>query len=252
MRTRDRHIIQSPQRGGKPCEPWSKEETEPCNTQSCQKEACIDGQWDDWQGWEPCSKTCEGGVAWCSRVILAEVKQCGKPVSGASRVHASCNDGVRCEPDVDCAFSSWSAWGDCSKSCDGIMRRSRGIAVQPRGRGLACTGDLRQTAPCLPTEGAPRPEGCLLEMPTDCTLGQWEAWTACSSCGGGQRSRSREVLMEARNGGRCPGTMLSETVDILPHTCPDCRAGSSTPPWPFGRTGDEAENLRYPHGTRRQ
>jgi len=223
MRTRDRHIIQAPQRGGKPCKVWNKEETEPCNTQKCADQKCIDGQWDDWEDWEPCSKSCDGGLTWRSRKILAEANECGKPVTGASRVYASCNSGVPCEPDVDCALSDWGVWSDCSKTCNGLMKRSRRIAVSGRGKGAACSGDLKQTAPCNPDVGEVVPTGCSANLDSaDCVLSDWQAWSTCSvSCAGGQRSRSRDVVSEARGGGACPLAALSETQACGAGACPD-------------------------------
>jgi len=222
MRTRDRHIIQSPQVGGAPCKVWNKEETEPCNTQKCSEQKCIDGQWDEWQDWEPCSKSCDGGVTWRVRHVLSEANECGKPVTGDSRVYASCNAGVPCEPDVDCAFSDWSVWSDCSKTCDGVMSRSRRIAVHGRGKGAHCLGDLKQTAPCGPGEGEEKPAACVTDAPTDCAVSDWGAWDSCTtSCGGGQMSRSRAILQEPKNGGRCPTSTLAETIACNSQACPD-------------------------------
>lgn len=230
-RTRDRHIIQVPQPGGKPCQAWNKEEAEPCNTQQCSDERCVDGQWEDWQDWEPCSRSCEGGITWRSRKVLSEANFCGKPAAGPSRITASCNAGVACEPDVDCAFSDWGPWGDCSRSCGGLARRSRGIAVPSRGQGASCEGELQQTAPCGHTPGQLTP-WCLTDAPADCALGDWGPWQACSaSCGGGQQHRARSVAAEARGGGRCPPAALSEVRPCGRRPCPgecapaDCRWG---------------------------
>jgi len=222
MRTRDRHIIQAPQRGGKACTAWNKEETVPCNTQPCAAKKCLDGEWDEWEDWEPCSTSCDGGLTWRTRKILAEANECGKPATGDSRVYASCNSGVPCEADVDCALSDWGMWSDCSKTCDGIMKRSRRIVTTASGKGAACVGDLKQTAPCGPASGEERPAVCMGEVPTDCQLSTWQAWGSCSvSCGGGQHSRTRDILSEAKGGGRCPLQSLSETKACGDEACPD-------------------------------
>jgi len=222
IRSRDRHIIQAPQKGGKPCMAWSKEETEPCNTQPCAAKKCIDGQWDSWQDWEPCSSTCKGGLTWRSRRVLMEANECGTPATGESRVYSSCHADVACEPDVDCQLSDWAQWSDCSKTCNGLKRRSRHIAVVGRGRGVACAGDLKQTAPCAPSSGDEMPVGCGGEAQADCQLSTWLSWTSCSvSCGGGQQSRSRDVAAEARGGGHCPLAPLSETRACSQQACPD-------------------------------
>merc|ERR1712046_383238 len=105
------------------------EEIQPCNTQSCERAACIDGQWRDWEEWEPCSATCKGGLTWRTRAVLAEANICGNPVLGDSRQEASCNSDVPCVADRDCVFSDWNAWSGCSKDCDGIMHRVRTVAI---------------------------------------------------------------------------------------------------------------------------
>uniref|UniRef100_A0A7S1LSJ6 Spondin-like TSP1 domain-containing protein n=1 Tax=Alexandrium catenella TaxID=2925 RepID=A0A7S1LSJ6_ALECA len=222
MRTRDRHIIQAPQKGGKSCTAWNKEETEPCNTQACQAKACIDGQWDEWEEWEPCDKTCDGGLTWRARKILAEANECGKPAVGDSRIYASCNAGVPCVKDVDCELSDWGLWSDCSKTCDGIMRRSRRIVATASGKGTACVGDLKQTAPCSPAMGEAAPTACMGAARMDCQLSEWQAWESCSvSCGGGQQSRSRELAKEAEGGGHCPQQALMQTQSCGNEACPD-------------------------------
>ena len=84
QRTRDRHILRSPGVGGKPCEPFAKEEIQACNTQKCEGDKCVDGKWDDWEDWEKCSQSCVGGLTWRSRRPLREANFCGTPVQGPS------------------------------------------------------------------------------------------------------------------------------------------------------------------------
>jgi len=211
QRTRDRHIVQAPGKGGKPCDPLRKEEIEACNTQRCNSHKCVDGAWDDWEDWQPCSSSCKGGTTWRSRKVLREASACGEPATGPSRVSASCNQGVPCEPVVHCVFTDWSDWGACSDACSGLRHRSRRIAAHGRGDGRFCEGDLKQTGPCNPTEGEAAPKKCLRPR-ADCKLGDWEEWGACSaSCGGGQQARSREVLQQPQGGGRGCNESLAST-----------------------------------------
>jgi len=102
------------------------------------------------------------------------------------------------------------------------MRRSRHIVTTASGKGAACVGDLKQTAPCSPAAGEDRPAACMGEVAIDCQLSTWEAWGTCSvSCGGGQRSRSREIMSEAKGGGHCPHQSLAETEACGEEACPD-------------------------------
>jgi len=221
QKTRHRRIEQLPERGGMPCDPLPKEEMQPCNTESCSSVKCIDGAWRDWEDWEPCSKTCTGGLTWRVRAIMREANQCGRPAVGPERVVAGCNGHIPCVDDVDCKFSSWSEWSDCSKDCDGVKRNSRKISQHRAGKGAPCQGALKQTAPCnSPTDEPPPPACALVKGPqTDCKLEQWEDWSSCSaSCDGGQKTRDR-VLTEPSNGGRPCNGGLSETIGCNIQSC---------------------------------
>ncbi|CAE7632321.1 HMCN1 [Symbiodinium microadriaticum] len=153
QKTRNRHIARAPQPGCTPCEPFDKQQIEPCNTQKCEEDECVDALWSPWQDWEPCSITCRGGITWRSRKIVRNANDCGRPVAGASQQHASCNEGVPCKPSVDCEFAEWLAWSACTQECDGVKRRSRQIAVQGAGDGAYCLGPTHQTYPCSTDKG---------------------------------------------------------------------------------------------------
>ena len=50
---------------------------------------------------------------------------------------------------MDCKWSDFSAWGECSQSCgSGTQVRERSILMLPRNGGRACRGDARQRRPC--------------------------------------------------------------------------------------------------------
>lgn len=202
QRTRTRHIDRQPGKGGKPCVPLSKEEVGICNTQKCHEEACIDGAWGEWAEWEKCSASCNGGVTWRTREVETEANHCGTPVTGPSRVYAACNSEISCIESVDCVFGDWGAWSGCTSSCDGVKRRSRAIAVHGRGKGEFCLGPLKETGPCNPSPGEPKPQACLGGPVINCQMGEWSEWGRCSaSCSGGSQARDREVLKHPANGG---------------------------------------------------
>lgn len=218
QKTRDRTIQQSPDKGGKPCKPEHKEEVIPCNTHKCSKAKCIDGAWGDWEAWEPCSKSCEGGLTWRSRKISQEANACGTPVQGDAREFASCNSDTPCRKDLDCSFSTWGTWSDCTKSCGGVKRRSRVVENPGAGKGKFCIGDLKQTSPCNPGIGEEIPAECKGPPPVDCLLGDWNSWSACSAtCGSGSHSRYREIVHERFAGGKaCEGPLaVQQTCNNL-------------------------------------
>ena len=52
----------------------------------------------------------------------------------------------------------------------------------------------------------------------NCTVSLWEAWNECSkSCGTGSRLRSRQIVVEAANGGKsCDATVESADCNTNP------------------------------------
>jgi len=220
QRTRTRSIVKPSERGGKPCVPLSKEEVGACNTQKCSDETCVNGQWGDWGDWEKCSSSCEGGLTWRSRQVDVEANHCGQPANGEARVYASCNDDVPCIESVDCSFGDWGVWSACSLACGGIRRRSREIAVHGRGEGRFCLGPLKQTAPCNPGPGQEAPQACKGAPPVDCQIAEWSEWGVCSAtCGGGSQVRSRELLVEPKNGGLQCADVLNEVRGCEQASC---------------------------------
>lgn len=230
QRTRDRRIHRIPLKGGKPCEPHSSEEVQPCSTQPCGKSLCIDGKWADWHDWETCSATCDGGTTWRVRSVEQEANVCGNPVQGLSQQMASCNSNIPCYTSVDCEFGDWQDWGACTQGCGGLKSRGRQIKTMGRGDGKFCMGDVKQTHPCNPGEGEAPPAGCeIAETPEPCILSAWEDWESCSvSCGGGQTRRSRSIKQPPSHGGASCDQALAEiggcgtgpcTSDCVPKDC---------------------------------
>lgn len=108
-----------------------------------------------------------------------------------------------CQDAVDCVFAEWSDWSACSCSCEGVQTAHRRIQKYGRGDGKWCKGALKLVRACNNYTDASIPN-CQMEgaNPTNCVLGAWSAWGACSAtCGGGQQSQKRTVVQEAKNGG---------------------------------------------------
>mmetsp|Transcript_100453 Transcript_100453/g.279728 ORF Transcript_100453/g.279728 Transcript_100453/m.279728 type:complete len:1521 (-) Transcript_100453:417-4979(-) len=230
QRSRDRQIAVAPKDGGKACDVQDKEEMEACNTEPCRDVKCVDGKWSDWTGWSPCSQTCGGGVTFRTRKVAQMATECGTPAAGKDREVEFCNADISCEPTIDCAFSDWGAWSDCSGSCSGVKRRSRRIATYGRGDGKFCVGGLKETSPCHPSPGGESPEGCVQMPPVDCLLGSWTEWSECSaSCGGGRTLRTREVVRDPAHGGKACDGPLIEVSECGRDSClrdsKDCQYG---------------------------
>ena len=109
----------------------------------------------------------------------------------------------------DCVVSNWSDWSSCSKTCGGGNKtRTRTVTTQPKNGGTVCPSltenETCNTQPCS----------------TDCVVSNWSDWSSCSkTCGGGERSRTRTVTTEPKDGGaECPE--LTENGKCNTEDCP--------------------------------
>lgn len=99
----------------------------------------------------------------------------------------------------DCIVSDWT-FGPCTQTCTpegggaGQREAFRTMLSAPDPLGLPCP-PLQLAAACG-TSPCPR----------DCEMGDWGPWSPCPvQCGGGTRSRLREMISKAKNGGtQCP------------------------------------------------
>jgi len=103
----------------------------------------------------------------------------------------------------DCEVTDWSA-AECSATCGGGTQiLTRTITVYPVN-GAACP-PLQATQSCNEDQ-----------CPVDCVLDDWSGWSGCSAeCGGGVRSKSREVKTTPEHGGDpCGETSKTESCNI--------------------------------------
>lgn len=93
---------------------------------------------------------------------------------------------------VDCQWSHWTTWRECSKTCGGgITDRYRNQSILAENGGVACEGSARDVKHCSR-------DPC----PTDCRLSEWSDWGYCSSeCGTGEATRFRSEMIPATLGG---------------------------------------------------
>lgn len=238
-RNRSRSVKAHPTSGGKACESLgSVSEVEACGNEPCETEECVDGQWDSWESWGDCSRSCGSGIQWRHRKVSREASPCGKSAEGLAAEVRGCESGS-CEGDQDCVLSAWTEWSGCSTSCDGVQSRTRKISTQGSGAGKYCVGDgkdaaaaLREVRSCnspddlLAQASAPGfadiIEACGFGEKVDCAVGSWSDWSECTrTCDGGQRSRNRTIATPAANGGSPCAGALDETGVCGEEPCQD-------------------------------
>lgn len=155
-----------------------------------------------------------------SRKVAKMANSCGKEPEGKDREEKFCNIDTLCEAPKDCLFAPWSAWSECSASCNGVKRRSRTIGENGQGAGAFCDGALKETWPCNPDEGEEPSSKCLPAPDIDCAFGDWEPWSGCSAtCGGGQHMRSRAIAKHAQHYGKACADALSEVHECARLSC---------------------------------
>eukprot|EP00434_Breviolum_minutum_P031701 symbB.v1.2.028035.t1/scaffold2927.1/size67078/2 len=218
IQRRNRIIVVSPQNGGRLCEPKDKYEVSACSTHSCNE--CVDGRWSSWGSWGKCSSECSPAYRVRHRNVAQHPNSCGKSATGVEDEYELCQGLPSCEADQDCALSGWKEWSDCSSKCFGVQERQRVVDHFARGNGKSCVDtSLKEVRACNPKLGESADE-CQTNLPKSCVIGSWEKWTECSvSCGGGHRSRVRQVLSPAANGGEACNTALEMLEPCAEQVC---------------------------------
>jgi len=205
--TRDRIIKVSPTLNGKLCDIADKSAIGPCNTHSCDDDACVDGRWSSWSDYGKCSALCGGGLHWRDRSIVVEANICGTPAKGVDRAVQPCNQHSCGSANIDCQLSDWDHWSDCSCTIDGVKRRVRRIATYGTGTGKWCEGGLKEVGACNTCK-----ELGSCTKPLNCTFSKWKNAPGddgqCSvTCGAGQLVLARNIERNATDGGSCHGDL---------------------------------------------
>ncbi|XP_067056579.1 coadhesin-like isoform X1 [Acropora muricata] len=175
--TQYRHgsITRQPACGGSPCPALKQYQS--CNSHNC----AVNGGWSSWGRWSRCSKTCGTGLYTRYRACTApRPSYGGKSCVGSSRQRQSCYN-RRCP--VHGGWSSWGAWGSCSRTCGtGNQNRHRSCtAPVPKYRGRSCSGVSRQSKSCYRRH-----------CPVNGGWSSWGSWSRCSkTCGTGLYTRYR-------------------------------------------------------------
>merc|ERR1719210_1673320 len=165
---------------------------------------CEVSEWVD----EECSKSCGGGKQDRTRTIIIH------PINGSQcpplRMERECNV-IACP--VDCEVSDWSAWGDCTASCNGgVMTRNREKTVEPENGGDPCP-EQTETRECN-----------TFACNADCVLADWSDWSLCSkACDTGTLERTKAIKVEKRGQGECSKWDDPSRLDFTECNTFDCQ-----------------------------
>eukprot|EP00441_Pelagodinium_beii_P023760 CAMPEP_0197667352 /NCGR_PEP_ID=MMETSP1338-20131121/66005_1 /TAXON_ID=43686 ORGANISM="Pelagodinium beii, Strain RCC1491" /NCGR_SAMPLE_ID=MMETSP1338 /ASSEMBLY_ACC=CAM_ASM_000754 /LENGTH=1174 /DNA_ID=CAMNT_0043246569 /DNA_START=290 /DNA_END=3814 /DNA_ORIENTATION=- len=173
---RFRDVLEAQKNNGTACTGDVQEEVD-CNIQSC----AIDCVYSEWTAWSACDKSCNGGVMSRSRYKMVEDQFGGKACDGDSQEKKQC-DHPPCP--LDCEFSPWGDWGECTSSCGKGIRYKTRKREEGRFGGAACVGGLIGSDDCV----APLTTGCpqfTTVSTTELTIGNitevLDAWLAGKS-----------------------------------------------------------------------
>lgn len=168
----------------------------------------VDGEWNGWSEWSPCSTTCGNGTRERTR-DCTEPLHGGKHCEGESKETELCSLG-HCP--VDCIWDDWAEWGPCSKSCDGGRQLRRRFRNREQYGGHPCDGREVDVRACNTHD-----------CPVNGTWLKWSDWTECTvTCGGGTSSRMRECDGPYFGGEDCVGES-NQTRSCNDFECPiDC------------------------------
>lgn len=204
--SRSRSQLVAAEHGGALCPHLG--ETKACNAADCPVD-CAMGTFGEWGS---CTLSCGSGSRTRHRSITTHPFYGGKACPHADETEG-CNT-FACP--VDCAVTSWPAWGACSASCGtGWREHDRSIVHGAAHGGEAC--------PPLTEKDTCNTHDC----PVDCVVSEWADWGACSAtCHTGVMIRTRDITVNSHAGGKAC-EHLSETKTCDRGACPvHCQVSS--------------------------
>mmetsp|Transcript_15937 Transcript_15937/g.46096 ORF Transcript_15937/g.46096 Transcript_15937/m.46096 type:complete len:685 (-) Transcript_15937:311-2365(-) len=192
--TRKREVLREARGSGLQCTEGDQEDG-PCNEQGCP----VDCVWHPWQTWLGCSATCGGGLQRRTREPEREAENAGTPCFPESAWEQRPCEAQPCP--IDCEWTPWSTWSDCSRECGGGRQlKTRQVQTPSRHGGSLCTGDAEEEREC---------NAQLCDL--DCKWGPWGSYSECNAtCGGGWHEAHRSPdVQQSGSGSPCVG----ESVD---------------------------------------
>jgi hypothetical protein len=186
------------------------EQVDMCAPLPCCPTDCVPTKWQDWSA---CTKTCGKGIQYRQRTRQTPAT-CFGDESQCSPLFDTQPCNTKCCP-VDGQATSWGDFTPCTKSCGGgTQTRKRQIQQEP-----SCEG---KPYPKLDDTKACNTECC----PKDAVYTPWSVWGSCGAeCGGGHRSRTREVVSEKECGGQDDGLLVEDQVCNERPCNQDCEEG---------------------------
>uniref|UniRef100_A0A3P8NP04 SCO-spondin n=1 Tax=Astatotilapia calliptera TaxID=8154 RepID=A0A3P8NP04_ASTCA len=144
-----------------------EEFTVDCNTCVCEHGTVVCSKlpcpvYEPWSPWSACSASCERGRR--TRTRRCQDTEGGPPCAEVMQTEIcdlpSCPAG--------CLLSEWSAWSECSASCDGgLSLRNKTVLREPEPGGTACVGPLEQHVVCNTNSCLPECPGT--QVSSDCS-----------------------------------------------------------------------------------
>jgi len=240
QRFRRRTVAQPAAAGGKPCD-GTLQETHACGPTP------VDCKFSDWTDWGTCDQSCGSGQTHRQRQIHQFPGNGGRLCPSQLIQTKGCAQ-QKCIF-VDCKVGTWSDWGSCSVTCgSGQQARNRNITGLRDPGGSGCNMPLAEARECIDARYGV-PPSC---NTTDCRWDDWSDWSGCTcSCGGGQRTRSRQIAQVPEVGGlRCnpknrEEVMACNTISCDLTNCQDGKWGPWADWYVCSATCGGGETFRY-------
>jgi hypothetical protein len=182
----------------------------------CKTDPCpIDCELSAWSTFSTCTVTCGKGTTRRTRYVTRTPLHGGLSCMDLEE-EISCDEGP-CP--VHCDTTIWGSWSTCPKSCgapDSAQQyRTRSITQIALHGGVVCP-TLTSKRNCLDDHG-----DALKPCPVDCVQASVPVESGCSvTCGYGTNTKTREILVEAENGGKQCNYEEVETFTCNAGGCP--------------------------------
>jgi len=201
LQLRKRTILRTRSAGGRGYEGVIGEARGCHDTAACPKSDCVWGQWGQWSACT-CLPGHGGGSRFRSRHISAWPQGGGRRCEAEDlKEQEACNTGMPESDCVDGQWGEWTAWTECTATCDGgTTTRTRRVLVQANECGCPAPGKSKEIGFCNVDNSC--------EASVDCRMSHWTEWTTCSATCNGIKRRSRTVEQYGRGAGAyCLGAL---------------------------------------------
>ncbi|XP_062426817.1 LOW QUALITY PROTEIN: SCO-spondin-like [Rhea pennata] len=221
----------------------------PCNLPHCAAAAACQGEecagvnctWTPWGPWGACSRSCGGGLQQRLRAYTPPGPG-GRWCEAALSAHAQRR---RCSPQpcrVDGAWSKWSPWSRCDRTCGGgrAVRTRSCTGPPPKNGGQRCRGERRRLRVC---NARPCGESCPPGMaPAPCAN---RCPRRCRDLQEGSACQDEEPC---EPGCRCPDGTLEQDGGCVPPAHCECTDAEGHGWAPGSRFHDGCNNCTCAEG----